>query len=65
MLQFQHAKLKFEQALTAAGDITYSIVRPNAYFKSVSGQLELLQQGTEGLGRERCSRKNHTTIPTA
>jgi divinyl chlorophyllide a 8-vinyl-reductase len=46
LLQFQHAKLKFEQALTSAGDITYSIVRPNAYFKSVSGQLELLQQGT-------------------
>jgi len=45
LLQFQHAKLKFEQALTSAGDITYSIVRPNAYFKSVSGQLELLQQG--------------------
>lgn len=45
ILQFQHAKLKFEQALTGAGDIKYSIVRPNAYFKSVSGQLELLQQG--------------------
>ena len=45
LLQFQFAKLKFEQALTAAGDITFSIVRPNAYFKSVSGQMELLQQG--------------------
>ena len=27
LLQFQFAKLKFEQALTAAGDITFSIVR--------------------------------------
>jgi divinyl chlorophyllide a 8-vinyl-reductase len=48
LLQFQHAKLKFEAALTAAGDkgdIKYSIVRPTAFFKSVSGQLELLQQG--------------------
>lgn len=45
LLQFQQAKLKFEAALTAAGDIRYSIVRPTAFFKSVSGQLELLQQG--------------------
>jgi len=44
-LQFQNAKLKFEEALTSAGDINYSIVRPTAFFKSVSGQLELLQQG--------------------
>ena len=45
ILQFQKAKLKFEDALTNAGDIKYSIVRPTAFFKSVSGQLELLQQG--------------------
>jgi divinyl chlorophyllide a 8-vinyl-reductase len=45
LLQFQNAKLKFEEALIAAGDINYSIVRPTAFFKSVSGQLELLQQG--------------------
>jgi len=45
LLQFQQAKLKFEAALTSAGDIRYSIVRPTAFFKSVSGQLELLQQG--------------------
>ena len=45
LLQFQNAKLKFEEALTSAGDITYSIVRPTAFFKSVSGQLELLQDG--------------------
>lgn len=48
LLQFQKAKLDFEAKLTAAGDtgeIKYSIVRPTAFFKSVSGQLELLQQG--------------------
>jgi len=48
LLQFQQAKLKFEAALTSAGeagDIRYSIVRPTAFFKSVSAQLELLQQG--------------------
>ena len=45
LLQFQKAKLQFEAALTSAGDIRYSIVRPTAFFKSVSAQLELLQQG--------------------
>eukprot|EP01031_Cornospumella_fuschlensis_P028781 gene28781-34745_t len=49
LLQFQNAKLKFEEALVNAqkkGKIPkYSIVRPTAFFKSVSGQFELLQQG--------------------
>ena len=44
-LQFQQAKLKFEAALEAQKDMTYSIVRPTAFFKSVSGQLEVIQQG--------------------
>jgi len=44
-LQFQQAKLKFEEALEAQKDMTYSIVRPTAFFKSVSGQLEVIQQG--------------------
>jgi divinyl chlorophyllide a 8-vinyl-reductase len=44
-LQFQQAKLKFEAALTSQQDMTYSIVRPTAFFKSVSGQLEVIQQG--------------------
>jgi len=44
-LQFQQAKLKFESALTEQKDMTYSIVRPTAFFKSVSGQLEVIQQG--------------------
>ncbi|VEU40411.1 unnamed protein product [Pseudo-nitzschia multistriata] len=45
-LQFQQAKLKFEADLVAAQDkITHTIVRPTAFFKSVSGQLEVVQQG--------------------
>lgn len=44
-LQFQQAKLKFEAALTSQNDMTYSIVRPTAFFKSVSGQLEVIQGG--------------------
>jgi len=42
LLEFQKAKLKFESSLINSG-IRYSIVRPTAFFKSVSGQLELLQ----------------------
>jgi len=44
-LQFQQAKLKFEEELTSQSDVSYSIVRPTAFFKSVSGQLEVVQQG--------------------
>jgi divinyl chlorophyllide a 8-vinyl-reductase len=43
-LAFQKAKLRFEQALMATG-MTYSIVRPTAYFKSLSGQLERVKNG--------------------
>lgn len=43
-LAFQHAKLAAEQALTASG-LSYSIVRPTAYFKSLSGQIARVQQG--------------------
>jgi divinyl chlorophyllide a 8-vinyl-reductase len=44
LLAFQHAKLAFEQALMASG-LTYSIVRPTAFFKSLSGQVQRVQQG--------------------
>lgn len=44
-LQFQQAKLKFEADLQAQGKMTWTIVRPTAFFKSVSGQLEVVQQG--------------------
>ena len=44
MLAFQHAKLSSEAELQAA-PITWSIVRPTAYFKSLSGQLTRLRAG--------------------
>jgi divinyl chlorophyllide a 8-vinyl-reductase len=44
LLAFQHAKLAFEQALVDSG-LTYSIVRPTAFFKSLSGQIERVRQG--------------------
>ena len=44
MLAFQHAKLAFEGALAGSG-LRYSIVRPTAYFKSLSGQLGRLRRG--------------------
>lgn len=45
-LQFQHAKLKFENYLRSKTDaIAHTIVRPTAFFKSVSGQLEIVQKG--------------------
>ena len=44
-LQFQQAKLKFEADLQAQDTMSWSIVRPTAFFKSVSGQLEVVQQG--------------------
>lgn len=44
-LQFQQAKLKFEAALQDQTEMTYSIIRPTAFFKSVSGQLEVVQSG--------------------
>ena len=44
MLAFQHAKLGFEAALVASG-VDYSIVRPTAYFKSLSGQVGRVKQG--------------------
>jgi divinyl chlorophyllide a 8-vinyl-reductase len=43
-LAFQHAKLAFERDLTASG-LTYSIVRPTAFFKSLSGQVERVKRG--------------------
>jgi divinyl chlorophyllide a 8-vinyl-reductase len=43
-LAFQHAKLAFEAALTQSG-LTYSIVRPTAFFKSLSGQIARVQSG--------------------
>lgn len=44
LLGFQQAKLAFEAELIGSG-LTYSIVRPTAFFKSLSGQIERLRQG--------------------
>ena len=44
LLAFQKAKLAFEGVLIECG-LTYSIVRPTAFFKSLSGQVERLKKG--------------------
>ncbi len=44
LLAFQQAKLAFEKQLIASG-LTYSIMRPTAFFKSLSGQVERVRQG--------------------
>lgn len=44
LLEFQRAKLKFEKELMDSA-ITYSIVRPTAFFKSLAGQVENLKKG--------------------
>lgn len=48
LLEFQRAKLKFEAELqreAETGELTYSIVRPTAFFKSLGGQVELAKSG--------------------
>lgn len=44
LLAFQQAKLAFERRLVASG-LSYSIVRPTAFFKSLAGQVERVRQG--------------------
>jgi divinyl chlorophyllide a 8-vinyl-reductase len=44
VLAFQHAKLAFERALIGSG-VDWSIVRPTAFFKSLSGQVARVQRG--------------------
>ncbi len=44
LLEFQRAKLKFEHELQESG-LTWSIVRPTAFFKSISGQVESVKKG--------------------
>jgi divinyl chlorophyllide a 8-vinyl-reductase len=43
-LAFQHAKIAFEEALIASGT-PCTIVRPTAFFKSLSGQVARVQRG--------------------
>ena len=44
LLAFQQAKRAFEQVLIGSG-LNHSIVRPTAFFKSLSGQVERVRQG--------------------
>ncbi len=44
LLAFQKAKLAFEAELISSG-LNYSIVRPTAFFKSLSGQVERVRHG--------------------
>lgn len=44
LLAFQHAKLAFEAELAASGT-DYTIIRPTAFFKSLSGQVKRVKGG--------------------
>ncbi|MFN3864181.1 MAG: NAD(P)H-binding protein [Erythrobacter sp.] len=44
VLAFQHAKLAFEAELIASG-MAYTIIRPTAFFKSLSGQVRRVKAG--------------------
>ncbi|MGD1849471.1 MAG: NAD(P)H-binding protein [Cyanophyceae cyanobacterium] len=44
LLVFQHAKLALEKELQESG-LTYSIVSPTAFFKSLAGQVERVKNG--------------------
>ena len=44
LLAFQQAKLAFEKTLIESG-LIYSIVRPTAFFKSLSGQIDRVKRG--------------------
>jgi divinyl chlorophyllide a 8-vinyl-reductase len=44
LLAFQHAKLAFEAELIASG-IGFTIIRPTAFFKSLSGQVKRIKAG--------------------
>ena len=44
LLEFQKAKLAFEAELIGSG-VSYSIVRPTAFFKSLSGQIDRVKRG--------------------
>ena len=44
VLAFQQAKLAFEKVLVESG-LVFSIVRPTAFFKSLSGQIDRVRRG--------------------
>ena len=66
-LQFQYAKKEMEEKLREQDDMSYTIVRPTAFFKSVSGQLEVVNGGAPfvyfDLGK--CAAARATCLPLA
>ncbi|KAJ1623719.1 hypothetical protein T492DRAFT_633112 [Pavlovales sp. CCMP2436] len=66
-LQFQYAKKAVEEKLRATDGLSHSIVRPTAFFKSVSGQLEIVDKGSPfvyfDLGEGRCATCNPISEP--
>jgi divinyl chlorophyllide a 8-vinyl-reductase len=46
LLQLQQAKLQLEAQLASQSIMTWSVVRPTAYFKSISGQLDAIRAGS-------------------
>jgi len=62
-LQFQYAKKDMEEALRAQDDLSYTIVRPTAFFKSVSGQLEVVNGGAPFVYFDLGSGKSATCNP--
>jgi len=66
-LQFQYAKKDMEAALRDQTDLTYTIVRPTAFFKSVSGQVEVVAGGGPftyfDLGDGKCATCNPISEP--
>ena len=45
ILEFQKAKIAFENQLRSDTEITHTIVRPTAFFKSIAGQFESCKKG--------------------
>ena len=45
LLEFQKAKLALEAKLREGEDVSYSIVRPTAFFKSLGAQVESCRKG--------------------
>lgn len=45
LLEFQRAKLRLESAIQEQDKVTYSIVRPTAFFKSLAGQVSIVKGG--------------------
>ena len=68
-LHFQYAKMKLEQKLAEMADDSFDFVsvRPTAFFKSVSGQLEVVDGGGPfvyfDLGQGKCATCNPISEP--